>query len=543
MPKYSHCDKINKQYCSLHPSLLELSKSSNWEQKLNMPPLLQKLFKRIIVNRGRNFLDIQTENRFRNYSVFCAAGLPIMLFFALSNMLAGKTLFAIIIILCFTGLAIGWLMLYRCVQGTTVFRLNALLFCSLLLYMAYIGGADGSKILWIYIFPLIAFFLLGNTEGGIWCTFLFLSCQLFLWNPFSFNLPHIYPAEFSLGFCLSFVTIAIITYIFERFRHAYRIELENKNQLLEVEIKNRKKAELALRKSEEQYRALFFQASEGIIVLDKSGGIIEVNPQIKNILSPLNDDLLGKNIFDFVHPDDLKETPSQIPNMISGNNITIERRLKKHSGEYLIFELSGRMVEGNRILLLCRDITKRKAAEIALAQANKKLNYLANIDGLTKIPNRRKFDSTFNLEWKRMKRENDPLTLVICDIDYFKQFNDLYGHQEGDSCLITVARILEESLHRPADMVARFGGEEFVLLLPKTSLAGGVKIAESIRKKIANQRIPHKNSTIAPFLTMSFGVSSLQPDAPQRPESLLAMADKALYQAKQNGRNKVEKQN
>lgn len=505
-----------------------------------MQTFFSRLFKKTVINRNRNFLDVQIENRFRNYTVFCIVGMPTMLIFSFINLLGGNTLLWMITLLCFAGLLIGWFMLYWCVGGWSVFRFNSLLFCLLLTYMAYLGGAGGSKILWAYIFPMVTFFLLGKVEGTVWCSMFFLSCQLFLWNPWSFDFPYNYSSEFALRFSLSFTFIAVMTYTFERFRQAHRTQIEGKNRLLEEEVSNRHNAESALRKSEEQYRTVFYQASEGIILLDETGTIMETNPPLDTALGFPVDGLLGKNIFDLMHPDDLIETPSQIPLMASGQNVVIERRLETLSGEYLLFELSGRMIEDSRILLVCRDITERKAAEIALAEANRKLDYLAHNDGLTKIFNRRRFDFTLAQEWKRMNRENNSLTLVLCDIDYFKQFNDRYGHPVGDACLITIAQILSESLHRPADIAARFGGEEFVLLLPMTSSEGGVKIAERIRKKIIAQRIPHDTSSIAPFVTMSFGVGSVVPHQKEGFDDLVAITDQALYQAKANGRNRVE---
>jgi len=229
-----------------------------------------------------------------------------------------------------------------------------------------------------------------------------------------------------------------------------------------------------------------------------------------------------------------------MPKILSGETVMLERRMRTANGDYRLFERSGRLVDQNRILLLYRDITDRKAAETALAKANRELDRLANIDGLTQIANRRKFETALRAEWQRLSREKLPLSMIIGDIDYFKQFNDLYGHQEGDNCLITIAQTLEHSLHRPADIVARLGGEEFILLLPNTHLAGCLQIAEGIRKRISLLRIPHKGSSCSPYVTMSLGVSSMVPNHKQLPDDLIAVADKALYMAKQNGRNRVE---
>jgi diguanylate cyclase (GGDEF)-like protein/PAS domain S-box-containing protein len=455
------------------------------------------------------------------------------------NFFTGKALLSLAVFASSTGLIIGWYLLYRCIASSLVYRINALLFFVLLLYMVYIGGADGSKALWCYVFPLVAYFLLGNREGTAWIAALFLGCQVLIWNPFQLPMQNTYPADFSIRFSLSLLCIAIITSFYEKFRYTYRTEIERQNRLLNIQIIERQRAEEALRKSEKKYKAIYLQAAEGIIVIDSAGTVLECNPQMNTMLGYPSDELVGVNIYDLIHPEDLQNIPSQMPEILSGETVLLERRMRTAEGDYRLFERSGRRVEDNRILLLYRDITDRKAAEIALAKANRELDRLANIDGLTQIANRRKFESSLRAEWQRLAREQLPLTMILGDIDYFKQYNDLYGHQEGDACLITIAQTLSHILNRPADMVARFGGEEFIILLPNTALEGGIQIAETIRKAIAGLRIPHQGSECSPYVTMSLGVGSLTPSRSILPDDLVAVADKALYRAKQDGRNRV----
>lgn len=506
-----------------------------------MQNLPGQIFTRLIINRDQNFLDKEIENRFRNYTVFCLAGMPIMLIFGFSSLMSNNFFLASVIFSCFTGLFTGWLLLYKCISGNGVFRFNSLLFFALVIFLVYVGGEEGSKSLWVFTAPLAAFFLLGTIEGAIWCIITILLCQFVFWNPLDLPLPHDYPSSFAIRFTLAFISISAITYSFEYFRHAYRLEIEMKNRMLEAEIKERKEYENALKRSEEQYRAVFSQAAEGIMVINPNGHIVESNQQMENSLGMNTSTLPGHNVLNLIHPGDLKDQPSQIPFMIAGKVIVIERRLKTADGDYRYFEISGNKIGDNTILLVCRDITERKAAETALEKANLELERIANIDGLTQIANRRRFDLRLEHEWKRLLREKQPITLIISDIDYFKQYNDLYGHQEGDSCLITIASILESTLRRPADLAARFGGEEFVILLPNTTLEGGIGKAEEMRKRIVELRIPHNGSTVGPYVTMSFGVSSAIPFEGGIPDDLIAMADKALYQAKQKGRNRVEK--
>jgi len=174
-----------------------------------------------------------------------------------------------------------------------------------------------------------------------------------------------------------------------------------------------------------------------------------------------------------------------------------------------------------------------------LALAYKELERLASIDGLTNIANRRHFDETFSMEWSRAMRETESLSLIMIDIDYFKQYNDSYGHLAGDECLKLVAATLQQSLQRPTDLAARFGGEEFVIILPGTHARGATKIAERIRKEIIHLQLPHENSETNDCVSISLGVATVAPMLRHDPSELLFLADSALYEAKDTGRNRV----
>ncbi|MBT6503213.1 MAG: diguanylate cyclase, partial [Deltaproteobacteria bacterium] len=152
-----------------------------------------------------------------------------------------------------------------------------------------------------------------------------------------------------------------------------------------------------------------------------------------------------------------------------------------------------------------------KKAETALHTANRELEHLANLDGLTQIANRRSFDRGMQREWKRLRRETGVLSLIICDVDDFKAFNDTYGHQAGDNCLRNVARVLNSEIKRPADLAARYGGEEFAVILPNTSAEGAFHQAESFRSAIETLLIPHAGSSTGDYVTVSFGVSTFVP--------------------------------
>ncbi|GAB4523401.1 MAG: hypothetical protein Tsb0014_00880 [Pleurocapsa sp.] len=176
-----------------------------------------------------------------------------------------------------------------------------------------------------------------------------------------------------------------------------------------------------------------------------------------------------------------------------------------------------------------------------LERANRELTKLAVIDGLTKIANRRKFDEYINSEWQRLAREKSSLSLILCDIDYFKLYNDTYGHQAGDRCLQEVAQAISKAIKRPADLVARYGGEEFAVILPNTSVEGAAHLARQIRLQVKALQLPHINSPIDIYITMSLGVAGCIPSHDSHPNALIGIADTGLYKAKELGRNRVVK--
>ncbi|NJL23419.1 MAG: PleD family two-component system response regulator [Leptolyngbyaceae cyanobacterium SM1_3_5] len=173
-----------------------------------------------------------------------------------------------------------------------------------------------------------------------------------------------------------------------------------------------------------------------------------------------------------------------------------------------------------------------------LEAANAALAELAAIDSLTNLANRRSFDDRLDWEWQRLTRQQQPLSLILADIDFFKRYNDTYGHQAGDACLQQVAQVLRSSLKRPADLAARYGGEEFTIVLPNTNLGGAEQVAEQIREQVATLAIPHAQSDRG-HVTLSLGVACLIPQPDLEPIALLQMADQALYAAKSAGRDRV----
>lgn len=174
-----------------------------------------------------------------------------------------------------------------------------------------------------------------------------------------------------------------------------------------------------------------------------------------------------------------------------------------------------------------------------LAEYNQQLTELADKDELTQLYNRRSMDKYLSNEWNRHLRSQQPLSLLFIDIDYFKQFNDTYGHEGGDKCLVEVANIIHNNARRSIDMAARFGGEEFAVILPETGEEEAIAIAESIRAELKSLNITHSSSSVADHVTLSIGLISLTPQVANHSKLLRELADKALYTAKQNGRDRI----
>ncbi len=184
-------------------------------------------------------------------------------------------------------------------------------------------------------------------------------------------------------------------------------------------------------------------------------------------------------------------------------------------------------------------VMARVALHLQVVRQRRMLERLANIDGLTELANRRRFDEMYNLEWQRARRSGRPLSLALLDIDAFKQFNDRYGHPAGDRALRSVARVAGAAMRRPGDLAARYGGEELLLLMPETDALDGRRVAEAVREAVTALNIAHEASSVAPLVTVSIGGATLDPDGDEEQAELFEAADAQLYRAKQNGRNQV----
>jgi two-component system chemotaxis family response regulator WspR len=209
------------------------------------------------------------------------------------------------------------------------------------------------------------------------------------------------------------------------------------------------------------------------------------------------------------------------------DNIELVARIRYHSRSYMT--------------LLQRDAAYRalRVSQQQLLDTNLVLQRLMNSDGLTGLSNRRHFDEYLELEWRRSLRDQSQLSLLMIDVDYFKSYNDNFGHLDGDEALRKVAAAIREASARPSDLPARYGGEEFALVLPSTSPGGARLVAEKLRQTVAALKIPHNSPTEGSSLTISIGLSTMTPQPGGDCRQLILAADKGLYLAKKNGRNQV----
>lgn len=329
-------------------------------------------------------------------------------------------------------------------------------------------------------------------------------------------------------------------------------ELRCRIHELEALRENHKRTEEALRESEERFRFMAETTGDVLYRLRYASMKYDyMSPSITKLTgySPGEIDLIGfSNLI--VSIEDAAENNLSVAAIAQSRK---EGKTGEYNADYLVrtrngdlkwlgdhsfpwLDQAGRLAGSVGIL---SDITERKKIEATLREMNQELQRLATLDGLTQIANRHRFDEFLGLEWKRMKREKCPISLILCDIDHFKLYNDTYGHQAGDDCLRTVARTISSCVRRPMDLAARYGGEEFAVILPNTEADGAVHIADSIREAIQELAIRHSRSSTGEFLTLSCGVACMVPLGSDSYEILITLADEGLYEAKNLGRNRA----
>src|SRR5450830_252210 len=289
----------------------------------------------------------------------------------------------------------------------------------------------------------------------------------------------------------------------------------------------------------ERLRTIVNNMAEGLLIIEADGRIQFTNPACDKYLGYQADELAGSAIADLLNPLVAKEYLDYFARYAAApqtahNHGTREVIIRHRNGSSVCMDLTLTPMYLRQPLFigLLHDITHHKQSEDTLLRA-------AMVDPLTKIANRRHFDSFLEKEWQRATRSGQPLSLVVLDVDHFKLYNDTLGHPAGDTCLQQVAEAIASHALRPTDLAARYGGEEFVLLFAETDGDSAYLLAESIRAHIESLQIPHPRSTTSAWLTVSIGVATIHPHPLDDRATLFVAADRALYVAKEGGRNQV----
>lgn len=293
---------------------------------------------------------------------------------------------------------------------------------------------------------------------------------------------------------------------------------------------------------------------DGVLTIDYSGIITTVNPAAVSILEMEKKQILDKKLSDvfFIYPenDDFNQI---ILDAVYDASMSHHKICNYYTGEhikslfmttsFLKAQTGGELQPIGVVVLFC-DVTELRELQDAavvldkIKALNQQLERLSYLDALTDLPNRRFFNDVCNREWHRAIREQKYLALIMIDIDYFKELNDSQGHQAGDAYMIAVAKTLNKALKRPYDLVARYGGDEFIAIMPNSDITAARIIAETMHQTILDLNI---ENICSPFgkLTVSIGVAAQKPPRESHPKELISAVDEALYRAKQNGRNQI----
>jgi diguanylate cyclase (GGDEF)-like protein/PAS domain S-box-containing protein len=319
------------------------------------------------------------------------------------------------------------------------------------------------------------------------------------------------------------------------------------NLILLRDISKRVSAEQRLMESEARYRLLADNSADMVFQLDRTLVRRYASPACREVLGYEPEEMCGVAPVSMTHPDDAPRLQLVFESLLSGeaDRQSAISRIAHRDGRWIWVEAQLRAVidpatgERSGIIGTLRDISARKALEDETADDNRRLQALAREDGLTGLGNRRGFDDALAREYAWARRSKKSLGLVMIDVDWFKAFNDRYGHIAGDDCLRKVGRAIAGALQRPGDVAARYGGEEFAVLLPEADERGAAKVAERIRRAVLGLAIAHDRSANK-LVTISAGVAAVVTISPEcEAEALLQAADQALYCAKRRGRNTV----
>jgi len=321
------------------------------------------------------------------------------------------------------------------------------------------------------------------------------------------------------------------------------LELAQTKTQLELQKQDRIQAEFALRESKEQLQQMLDSIDAGIAFVDTELRYQFVNRFYEVRFNQPRENMLGKHVWQVIGAEAFNAVKGYIDRVLQGEPQNFEFDMSYLNGNcaYLTSCLTPAINTKKQIIgyyLFVFDITERRLLERSLQTANAELEQLVTLDSLTQVANRRKFDDYLEQEWRRSLRNQKALALIMFDIDFFKCYNDYFGHQKGDICLIKIAQAVQATVHRSTDLVARYGGEEFAVVLPDTDLAGAIVVAKQIRQAVKALKIPHACPDASnAIVSISLGVASVTPTNSGTAKQLIARADRALYTAKQQGRD------
>ncbi|MEG4498569.1 diguanylate cyclase [Microcoleus sp. F10-C6] len=307
-----------------------------------------------------------------------------------------------------------------------------------------------------------------------------------------------------------------------------------------------------LGESEERYRSVIATMTEGVVLQLADGEIIACNASAERIIGLTSQQMMGRTSVDLDWRT-VREDGSPFPGEQHPATITLQTGkplsnvvmgIHKADGTLTWISINSQpLFQRNEchpyaVVTTFADITERKQAEEIVRNQAQGDRLMAATDGLTQVANRRCFDERLQSEWHRLMQAKQQLSLIMLDVDYFKRYNDCYGHLAGDTCLVKVAKAAAAAVKRSADLFVRYGGEEFAAILPNTDAAGAIAVAESMRQAIRDLAIPHEQSDVSAIVTVSMGIASMVPRRGQSPEELIAASDRALYDAKRQGRDR-----
>ena len=372
----------------------------------------------------------------------------------------------------------------------------------------------------------------------------FETCQKLKSNPATAEIPVIFvtakddPKDIAEGFRCGGVDYIIKPAkeeeVWARVGHQIKLKqlIENKNLLISM-----------LKHMEQRNREIINKASDPMLVVNNQGMIESTNPAVTDLLGYAENELVGQPFSIMLKSKDLELYQScfSSESVTEANNQPLisagakEVYVVRNDGVKVPVDLSVSQVGFESPLFLCliHDLTLHKNLITELKQ-------LSQVDKLTNLANRRRFDEYIQSEWSRCIRAQSSICALFIDIDFFKLYNDTYGHPKGDTCLQAVAKVLTGFISRPSDLVARYGGEEFIAILPDTSFQGAIELAEKIRQKVESLKLEHKASSASQSVTVSIGVGCCTPQAEDSHDVFIRKTDELLYQAKEKGRNRIE---